>query len=195
MIIKYTDYEQITPQIVDKLKDAFLASSDYVDAILSKSGAKEWAESTAGLHALYLAMTEAKLDVKSAVIVRLENGKPVFRNLPYYFNISHSCGRAVCALCDKEVGVDIEFTKKKRNFELIADNFFSEGERERFYASKNRQLEFYRIWTRKEAVLKRGSSEIEHNVLRKIDTYNYDDVSFTEISRGGYLITVCVAVD
>lgn len=195
MIIKYTDYEQITPQIVDKLKDAFLASSDYVDAILSKSGAKEWAESTAGLHALYLAMTEAKLDVKSAVIARLENGKPVFRNLPYYFNISHSCGRAVCALCDKEVGVDIEFTKKKRNFELIADNFFSEGERERFYASKNRQLEFYRIWTRKEAVLKRGSSEIEHNVLRKIDTYNYDDVSFTEISRGGYLITVCVAVD
>ncbi len=195
MIIKYADYEQITPQIVDMLKESFLASSAYVDAILSKSGAKEWAESTAGLHALYLAMVEAKLDVKNAVIERLESGKPVFGNLPYYFNISHSCGRAVCVLHDKEVGVDIEFTKKKRNFELIADNFFSDGERAHFYESQNRQLEFYRIWTRKESILKCGSGEFEHNVLRRIDTYDYDKVNFTEIIRGGYLVTICVAAD
>ena len=127
MIIKFTDYEQTTPQIVESVKKAFPASTEYVDGIFSKRGAKEWAESVSGLRALLLAMTEAGIDTKTAVIRRLETGKPVFENLPYYFNISHSCGRAVCVLSDTEVGVDIEFIKKVRAFDIIADNFFSDG--------------------------------------------------------------------
>lgn len=191
MIVKFFDYEQITPEIVEMLKTAFPMSSAYVDAIFAKRGAKDWAESVAGLYTLYKAMSEAGLSVATAVIERAESGKPYFKNVPYYFNISHSCGRAVCVLDKGEVGVDIEFTKKKRNFELIAKNFFGQGEIERFYGAKNKAEEFYRIWTRKEALLKKSGSGIEFGVLRGIDTYSYEDAAFTEIKRGGYIVTVC----
>lgn len=195
MIVKFTDYEQITPAVVESLKEAFAASEEYVDGIFAKRGAKEWAESVAGLNALYLAMKETGIDVSSAVISRLKNGKPVFTELPYFFNISHSCGRAVCVLCEKEVGVDIEFIKKERSFDVIAENFFSDGEIARFRQAKNRKEEFYRIWTRKEALLKKSGTGIEYKKLKKIDTYDYSVAKFIEYKRGQYLTTICVDAD
>lgn len=195
MIIKFTDYEQITPAVVEMLKGAFAASEEYVDGIFAKRGAKEWAESVAGLNSLYLAMKEAGIDVASAIVTRLETGKPVFTELPYCFNISHSCGRAVCVLCEKEVGVDLEFIKKERSFDLIAENFFSNGEIEKFRQAKNRKEEFYRIWTRKEALLKKSGTGIEYKKLKQIDTYDYSDAKFIEYKRGQYLTTVCVDAD
>ena len=113
MIVKFSDYEIITPDLVEKIKKALSASPEYTEAIFSKRGAKEWAESVSGLRALLLALKEEKINSHDVKIKRLPGGKPVFENLPYYFNISHSCGRAVCALSQKEVGVDIEFIKKK----------------------------------------------------------------------------------
>ncbi len=194
MIVKFSDYESITPEIVEKLKKALSASPEYADGIFAKRGAKEWAESVSGLRALLLAMREAKLDIHGAVIRRLESGKPVFENIPWYFNISHSCGRAVCVLSESEVGVDIEFIKKVRAFDVIAANFFADGEIRRFRAAKNKNEEFYRIWTRKEALLKMSGTGIEYGKLKKIDTFEYSDAQFTEYKRGQYLTTVCEAV-
>lgn len=193
MIIKYADYEQLTPAVTEKIKDAFAGSPEYVDGILAKRGAKEWAESVSGLNALLAAMKEAKIDPATAVIKRLESGKPVFTNIPYYFNISHSCGRAVCVLSDVEVGVDIEFIKKVRAFDLIAENFFASEEIKRFRSAKNSAEEFYRIWTRKEALLKKSGSGIEYKKLKSIDTFAYEEAEFVEYKRGLYMTTVCLA--
>ena len=63
MIVKFMDYEQITPEIVDNLRKEFASSKQYVDGILAKRSAKEWAESCAGLCALHSALKEAKVDV------------------------------------------------------------------------------------------------------------------------------------
>lgn len=191
MIVKFSDYEIITPDLVEKIKKALSASPEYTEAIFSKRGAKEWAESVSGLRALLLALKEEKINSHDVKIKRLPGGKPVFENLPYYFNISHSCGRAVCALSQKEVGVDIEFIKKKRSFDAIAKNFFSDGEQQRFRAAKNKNEEFYRIWTRKEALLKMNGDGIEFGKLKNIDTFGYDGAEFTEIRRGLYLVSVC----
>ena len=193
MIVKFVDYEQLTPATVDEMKHAFACSPEYVDGILAKRSAKEWAESCAGLNALYKAMQEAGIDVSSAVIKRLPGGKPVFENLDYHFNISHSCGRAVCALSEKEVGVDIEVIKKVRNFDLIAQNFFCAGEQGEYKAAKNKAEEFYRIWTRKESVMKKSGTGIEYGKLRALDTYKCEGITFTEIKRGGYITTICEA--
>ena len=193
MIIKFADYEQLTPAFTEKIKDAFAGSPEYVDGILAKLGAKEWSESVSGLNALFAAMNEAKIDPATAVIKRLESGKPVFTNIPYYFNISHSCGRAVCVLSDIEVGVDIEFIKKVRAFDLIAENFFAPEEIKRFRSAKNSAEEFYRIWTRKEALLKKSGSGIEYKKLKSIDTFVYEEAEFIEYKRGQYMTTVCLA--
>ena len=42
-----------------------------------------------------------------------EKGKPYIDNLKYHFNISHSNEYVVCAVSDKEVGIDIEMIKDK----------------------------------------------------------------------------------
>ncbi len=42
-----------------------------------------------------------------------EKGKPYIDNLKYHFNISHSNEYVVCAVSDKEVGIDIEMVKDK----------------------------------------------------------------------------------
>ena len=123
MIVKFSDYEIITPDLVDKIKKALSASPEYTEAIFSKRGAKEWAESVSGLRALLLALKEEKINSHDVKIKRLPGGKPVFENLPYYFNISHSCGRAVCALSQKEVGVDIEFIKKSARSTSLQKTF------------------------------------------------------------------------
>lgn len=192
MIVKFADYEQLTPAETDRIKKAFVSSPEYVEGIFAKRGAKEWAESVSGLSALLAAMTEAKIDPSTAVIKRLESGKPVFTNIPYYFNISHSCGRAVCVLSDVEVGADIEFIKKVRSFDLIAENFFAPEEIKRFRSAKNSAEEFYRIWTRKEALLKKEGCGIEYKKLKNTDTFVYPDAEFIEYKRGQYLTTVCL---
>ena len=164
MIVKFADYEQLTPAETDRIKKAFVSSPEYVEGIFAKRGAKEWAESVSGLSALLAAMTEAKIDPSTAVIKRLESGKPVFTNIPYYFNISHS----------------------------IAENFFAPEEIKRFRSAKNSAEEFYRIWTRKEALLKKEGSGIEYKKLKNTDTFVYPDAEFIEYKRGQYLTTVCL---
>lgn len=193
MIVKFADYEQLTPAIADEIKRSFACSPEYVDGIFAKRGAKEWAESVSGLNALLAALKEAGINASEVKIKRLESGKPVFENVPYYFNISHSCGRAVCVLSDVEVGVDIEFIKKVRSFDLIADNFFSDHEIEVYRAAKKPQEEFYRIWTRKESLLKLYGGGIEYKKLKDEDTCSHKGVSFVEYKRGLYLVNVCVA--
>ena len=109
-------------------------------------------ESKAGLVALKKALgRRAFCDV-----VRDEHGKPRFeKNIGIDFNISHSGSLSLAAVCDGEgnrIGVDIELVREERLDSLlrIAERYFDESEKERFCKSKN-VLEFYRLWTAKEA--------------------------------------------
>ena len=62
-------------------------------------------------------LIERKLG-KGFEIKRNENGKPYVSGNPVYFSISHSAGRAMIALSDKPVGIDLEFYRP-RKFEHI----------------------------------------------------------------------------
>lgn len=73
------------------------------------------------------------------------------------FNLSHSGGLALYAVTlDREIGVDLERVSDIPGLQQIADRFFSRHERALIHDLRDVQKgeAFFRIWTRKEALLK-----------------------------------------
>lgn len=82
------------------------------------------------------------------------HGKPSVVGL--HFNLSHSEGRALLALCATHpVGIDLEVLREVEALQLAAAQF-APAELEALAALEGaeRRLAFFRVWTRKEAVLK-----------------------------------------
>ena len=80
-----------------------------------------------------------------------ENGKPYFRDLPFYFNLSHSGDYVFCAISTEEMGTDIQQHCGK-DVEKLAGRFFSGRETAALErAGTGREGLFYRLWARKEA--------------------------------------------
>ena len=74
-----------------------------------------------------------------------------------YFNLSHSNGRAVMAVSrTPELGVDIEFTGRKRRVAKIAHRYFADEEIRALLAlpESAQQSRFYELWSLKEAYIK-----------------------------------------
>ncbi len=83
-----------------------------------------------------------------------EWGKPFFKNVDLFYNISHSGEYIVCAVSGHEVGIDIE---KCREIDLtLAKRFFAKEEYESLLKvdSTGRIDAFYRLWTLKESYVK-----------------------------------------
>lgn len=73
------------------------------------------------------------------------------------FNISDSHELALCALVmNRDLGVDLEFISRPRDFDGLAEHFFAPREVEvlRSLPDNQRLHGFFNCWTRKEAVLK-----------------------------------------
>ena len=99
-----------------------------------------------------------KISPKKIVFSYGEKGKPFLSNNNHalYFNLSHSHDRMICALSKEgEIGVDIE--KVESDFkEKVAQRFFSKEEYAQLekLPEEERVTTFYRIWSRKEALVK-----------------------------------------
>ena len=96
-------------------------------------------------------------DPKSIPFSANEHGKPFLVESPdIHFNLSHSHGAAVCALCrGAAVGVDVEDMGRRSDLS-IANRFFSSAEAElvsKASGDEKRKL-FFDIWTLKEAYIK-----------------------------------------
>ena len=89
-------------------------------------------------------------------IVLGEHGKPYVVGMPepFYFNISHSGDYVVCAVSDREIGIDIERIGKVRM--EVARRFFHPEEIKVLEAlPESRQTDaFFSYWSVKEAFLK-----------------------------------------
>ena len=70
-----------------------------------------------------------------------EHGKPYLANGAVHFNLSHSGALAVIAVAASEVGVDVEQIRESFDFQELD-------------AAARSRAEFFRGWTRKEAMLK-----------------------------------------
>ena len=89
--------------------------------------------------------------VKTGQICKGEKGKPYIQGVNIHFSISHSENIWICAVCDKNVGADIQKIRKSR-YRDIADRFFTKAEKE--YVDAFGEEGFFEIWVRKEAYVK-----------------------------------------
>ncbi|MFK7742382.1 MAG: 4'-phosphopantetheinyl transferase superfamily protein [Planctomycetota bacterium] len=73
-----------------------------------------------------------------------------------FFNLSHSGQLAVIAVATTELGVDIEKVRRLESLNQIAERHFSNTEFRELdqLEGSDRELAFYRCWTRKEAYIK-----------------------------------------
>lgn len=115
---------------------------------------------------------------EEVIIKADETGKLYAENLDIHFNISHSGEFVICALSDKQIGVDIE---KIRD---IKDNLINHvcTKDEKDYIIKNeneKNKRFIEIWTAKEAYFKYLGTGITD--LKSINTL--DDEFISHLNR------------
>ena len=116
----------------------------------------------------------------------------------FYHNLSHSGSRAVLAVSDGAVGIDIE---PVREYSMkIVRRFFSE--REQAYVSMNGAEGFFRIWTLKEAFMKATGEGIslgidsfetvpEADDIKLIQYHDKNHWVYSEFCQDGYRAAVC----
>ena len=83
----------------------------------------------------------AKEGITHPIFEKNEWGKPMLKDTPLHFSLSHSGYFAICAVSDTPVGVDIE---RPRNMDKIA----------RLFPEARTRDDLLRLWTAKEAYLK-----------------------------------------
>lgn len=82
-----------------------------------------------------------------------EGGKPYIKNYPeLHFNLSHCRRYVAVAIHSSPVGVDIECRRKVS--QSLIRRVCSEDEQHLIAASQEPDMEFLRLWTRKESYLK-----------------------------------------
>ena len=118
-----------------------------------------------------------------------ENEKPYIKNYPdIFFNISHCKYGVVCAISNEEVGIDIEEVSNYE--EAVANYICNEREYNSLVNSKNQVVDFCKLWTVKESVLKftgkgicTDLKSVLNNLHFKIETVCSPD--------NRYVISVC----
>lgn len=83
-----------------------------------------------------------------------------------YVSLSHSQSELAFIVSDKttKVGIDIEWTQKKRDIKTIANEYFSNSESEKMTTQK-----FYRLWTLKEALAKATGRDLAGLLRKNVD--------------------------
>lgn len=72
----------------------------------------------------------------------------------WYFNVSHSGNWLLIAIGKVQMGVDLEWANPDFSFHDLLPTSFSPAERQYIASCPDARLGFYRLWTRKEALVK-----------------------------------------
>lgn len=120
-------------------------------------------------------------------------GKPAFTSeTPLWFNLSHSGDNIALLVSDEgEVGCDIEVIRPRANWRGLANKLFSSAEQAEIEAEQSdKQLAaFWRVWTRKEAIVKqRGGSAWQ---LASIDSTAFSTLSVSHYQTDTLSLAVC----
>ncbi|WP_372752963.1 4'-phosphopantetheinyl transferase superfamily protein [Mariniflexile sp.] len=100
------------------------------------------------------------------------NKKPYLPSHPaLFFNVAHSKDKAIIALSQHPVGVDIEYINPHDDVLHNLSAIFSEPEIAYIAGSEEKHRAFYTLWTRKEALVKALGKGID-NDFNKIPTTN-----------------------
>lgn len=146
-----------------------------------------------------------RLGIEQENLLICPQGRPYIKDCPLEFNLSHSESQAVLALAWDEnisnaLGVDIEWMDRRVERAVLAERFFTEKEFHYTLASKEN---FFRIWTRKEAILKsngvglrvelNGFEVLEQDVSQEVTGRSLSLT--TSVRENGYIISWAVPRD
>lgn len=93
-----------------------------------------------------------------------ENGKPFFKEYPHiHFNMSHTKRGVMCVVDNVAVGCDIEDIPDNLDRDLC-DYCFNKKETEQILQASQPTVQFTRLWTLKETVLKLTGEGINDNL-------------------------------
>ena len=116
-----------------------------------------------------------------------EFGKPVLSGTNINFSLSHCNNSVVCAISNHKIGVDIESVQPYN--EKLARRFCTEAEFSTLEHSENRDIEYIKLWTAKEAISKYEGVGISLS-FSKIDSSKYNLFSKEYLSEG-FVLSVC----
>ncbi len=123
-------------------------------------------------------------------------GKPFLPDFPgLHFNLSH-CAKAVfCVIGRASVGCDVEEIPCEPDLDVL-DYCFSIEEKEKVRQSDNPSVEFTKLWTRKEALLKMHGIGLTDQLPSLMKSPLAQDVCLetTVCQASGYVYTVCYRI-
>jgi 4'-phosphopantetheinyl transferase len=105
-------------------------------------------------------------------------GKPIIQSPaqpPLHFNLSHSGDRSLVAVAHLPVGVDIEQIRPNLQYTMLSPHIMSPNEQKAFeqLPDSEKEMHFFRLWTRKEAYIKAIGKGLAHP-LQKF-TISFDE--------------------
>ncbi|HJH55990.1 4'-phosphopantetheinyl transferase superfamily protein [Brachyspira hyodysenteriae] len=157
------------------------------------------AEARKNLENLILSMSENHYNKNNLIIEREENKKPYFKNANnLYFNGTHSSDLFAAVISDEyNVGIDAEKIRE-RDYFAIAEEYFYKSEIEYLKNTHKLEIDFFTIWTIKEAYIKmlgKTIFDIKNSVevdLIEREVRNADNIFFASfILDDSYIISIC----
>ncbi|CRF34213.1 phosphopantetheinyl transferase [Brachyspira suanatina] len=157
------------------------------------------ADARKNLENLILSMSENHYNKNNLIIEREENKKPYFKNEnSLYFNGTHTSELfAVVMSNEYNVGIDAEKIRE-RDYFAIAKEYFYKSEIEYLKNTHKLEIDFFTIWTIKEAYIKmlgKTIFDIKNSVevdLIEREVRNADNLFFASfILDDSYIISIC----
>jgi phosphopantetheine--protein transferase-like protein len=158
--------------------------------------------SMAGILLLETALCEQGINLDGLTVLREPSGRPYLEGATLDFSISHTDSLAVCAVdfganaVQARLGVDVERIDRSRDeasMLRIARRWFSEGEIKLLEKAPTEET-FLRIWTAKEAIVKRTGEGL--CAARSVDTTaEQKDRKLTVYRTDTAILTLCHRAD
>ena len=118
----------------------------------------------------YIGQTPQSIEFQSNLFGKPSISKPC--NTDLHFNLTHTTGLALLAASRSSTGIDVERHRVIEDWQLMASEFFHRDDVERLVKLPNITAlkEFFRLWTRTEAVVKAegtGLQKKQNSILWK----------------------------
>ncbi len=153
IIKNINDYKDIE---IDKFKS--IIKKEKYNKISKLRNYNDKLRSLVGELSLIELLNKNNIKYQDIEIIYNEFGKPLIKDLKYFYNISHSGDYVICTLSNKPIGIDIE---KIKDIDLKISNQFATN-KEKEYIRNNKT--FFQIYTLKEAYFKMLGTNL-NNIL------------------------------
>ena len=120
-----------------------------------------------------------------------EHGKPFIAGRPeLHFSLSHCKEAAVCVLSRKPVGIDVESIGRYRD--SVARYAMNDEELRQIQQAERPEVEFTRLWTMKESLLKMTGEGINDNMKGVLQNTGKECFTIIDKIDKNYIYTICI---